>query len=288
MATARAARALLVGVAAILIAGSAVSQPVAPEARLALARGSDDDGAADAARDGNRNAIRELLPGTEDIDAPGSEERRAALARRARRVAGVGKPSRPAPTPPGFAPTASAPLYLAATNGNAEMIRIARLGRRGPQCARRSRRNDVDGGGRQRRPGRGRRRCSSSAPTSTAASRDFETDRVDVRCPEGFQIIAHALIEAGAEVDARTRVDEEPDWILPNSRPGFSFGIGIIRGGLPADRGMRPFQHGGMTPLLYAARKRQPGGRRAPARRRRRHQRHRGQFDRAVADGDLQ
>jgi ankyrin repeat protein len=42
--------------------------------------------------------------------------------------------------------------------------------------------------------------------------------------------------------------------VLPNSRPGFSFGVGIIRGGLPADRGMRPFQPGGMTPLLYAAR----------------------------------
>jgi ankyrin repeat protein len=66
--------------------------------------------------------------------------------------------------------------------------------------------------------------------------------------------IAQVLIAAGAEIDARTRVGEEPDWILPNSRPGFSFGVGIIRGGLPADRGMRPFRRGGMTPLLYAAR----------------------------------
>jgi ankyrin repeat protein len=45
-----------------------------------------------------------------------------------------------------------------------------------------------------------------------------------------------------------------PRRVLPNSVPGFSFGVGIIRGGLPEDRGMRQFRSGGMTPLLYAAR----------------------------------
>ena len=49
-------------------------------------------------------------------------------------------------------------------------------------------------------------------------------------------------------------MDAEPAWILPNSRKGFGYGVGIIRGGWPADRGMRPFRRGGMTPLLYAAR----------------------------------
>jgi uncharacterized protein len=62
------------------------------------------------------------------------------------------------------------------------------------------------------------------------------------------------LLAAGADPNARTRIGETPAWVLPNSRPGFSFGIGIIRGGLPADRGMRPAIPGGMTPLLYAAR----------------------------------
>ena len=70
----------------------------------------------------------------------------------------------------------------------------------------------------------------------------------------GSTDIASALIDAGAEVDARTRLGPEPRWVLPNSRAGFGFGIGIIRGGLPEDRGMRPFQDGSMTPLLYAAR----------------------------------
>lgn len=70
----------------------------------------------------------------------------------------------------------------------------------------------------------------------------------------GNERIVDALLAAGAAVDSRTRIGNEPRWVLPNSRAGFGFGKGIIRGGLPEDRGMRPFQSGGMTPLLYAAR----------------------------------
>jgi ankyrin repeat protein len=62
------------------------------------------------------------------------------------------------------------------------------------------------------------------------------------------------LLTAGADPNARTRIGDTPEWILPNSRAGFGFGIGIVRGGLPADRGMRPAIPGGLTPLLYAAR----------------------------------
>jgi ankyrin repeat protein len=70
----------------------------------------------------------------------------------------------------------------------------------------------------------------------------------------GHEPIVEALLDAGAAVDARTRIGSEPRWVLPNSRAGFGFGKGIIRGGLPEDRGMRPFRSGGLTPLLYAAR----------------------------------
>jgi ankyrin repeat protein len=70
----------------------------------------------------------------------------------------------------------------------------------------------------------------------------------------GVEPIVAALLAAGAAVDARTAVGNEPRWVLPNSRAGFGFGKGIIRGGLPEDRGMRPFRSGGLTPLLYAAR----------------------------------
>jgi uncharacterized protein len=61
------------------------------------------------------------------------------------------------------------------------------------------------------------------------------------------------LISRGASVNAKTRIGRAPQWILPNSVPGFGHGIGIVRGGLPA-RGSRAPIPGGMTPLLYAAR----------------------------------
>jgi len=84
--------------------------------------------------------------------------------------------------------------------------------------------------------------------------RDFGQTALMFAARAGHEAIADRLIEAGADVNASTRVGPEPRWVLPNSRAGFSFGVGIIRGGLPEDRGMRPFRSGGMTPLLFAAR----------------------------------
>jgi ankyrin len=66
--------------------------------------------------------------------------------------------------------------------------------------------------------------------------------------------IVRLLVERGADVDLQTRTGQTPNWVLPNSVAGFGFGKGIIRGGLPADRGSRYFTPGGLTPLLYAAR----------------------------------
>jgi ankyrin repeat protein len=62
------------------------------------------------------------------------------------------------------------------------------------------------------------------------------------------------LISKGADVNAVTRVGNTPNFVRPNSVAGFGFGLGIIRGGLPADRGSRYLTPGGLTPLLYAAR----------------------------------
>ena len=70
----------------------------------------------------------------------------------------------------------------------------------------------------------------------------------------GHPDIARYLLEQGANPNARTKVGDTPRWILPNSQRGFGFGLGIIRGGTPADRGRREPIPGGMTPLLYAAR----------------------------------
>jgi len=70
----------------------------------------------------------------------------------------------------------------------------------------------------------------------------------------GHANIVAELLAAGARTDATTRVGPAPSFIAPNSVPGFGFGVGILRGGVPADRGRREPQPGGLTSLHYAAR----------------------------------
>ena len=70
----------------------------------------------------------------------------------------------------------------------------------------------------------------------------------------GHRDIAEYLLLQGADPNVRTDIGETPRWVAPNSQRGFGFGVGIIRGGTPADRGRREPIPGGMTPLLYAAR----------------------------------
>lgn len=66
--------------------------------------------------------------------------------------------------------------------------------------------------------------------------------------------VVAALLAAGADPKASTRIGSAPGFIAPNSVPGYGFGEGILRGGVPADRGRREPQPGGLTPLHYAAR----------------------------------
>jgi ankyrin repeat protein len=70
----------------------------------------------------------------------------------------------------------------------------------------------------------------------------------------GHADIVAALLAAGARPNVATKVGDAPAFIKPNSVPGFGFGVGILRGGVPADRGRREPQPGGLTPLHYAAR----------------------------------
>jgi uncharacterized protein len=70
----------------------------------------------------------------------------------------------------------------------------------------------------------------------------------------GHADIVSALLARGAKPNVATKVGEAPAFIKPNSVPGFGYGVGILRGGVPADRGRREPTPGGMTPLLYAAR----------------------------------
>jgi ankyrin repeat protein len=81
----------------------------------------------------------------------------------------------------------------------------------------------------------------------------FQQTALMVAVRENHPDIVKLLIDRGADVNAQTRQGETPQWILPNSVPGFGHGVGIVRGGLPA-RGSRYFIPGALTPLLYASR----------------------------------
>jgi uncharacterized protein len=145
------------------------------------------------------------------------------------------------------------PLYLAAANGNAAMIR--RLLDAGSDV------NATDPGGETI--------LMTAARTGSPDALRVLLERgarVDARDPE-FQQTAlmiavrddHAdavgvLLAAGASADAQTRKGPIPAFVPPCKGTGCgSEGVGINRGGLP-DRGRRAEAKGGMTSLLYAAR----------------------------------
>jgi ankyrin repeat protein len=86
-----------------------------------------------------------------------------------------------------------------------------------------------------------------------AKDRSSQQTPLMVAIRENRPAVVTTLLARGAKVDARTRVGNTPNWVLPNSVPGFGHGVGIVRGGLPP-RGSRGPITGGMTPLLYAAR----------------------------------
>jgi ankyrin len=144
------------------------------------------------------------------------------------------------------------PLYLAAFNGNAALLRLLLDAGADPNAA------DPTG--------------ETALMTAVTAGRadavavlldrgaevnatdpEFQQTALMMAVREDHPPVVRLLIDRGATVNTRTRIGDQPRWVLPNSVPGFSFGIGIVRGGLPA-RGSRAPIPGGMTPLLYAAR----------------------------------
>jgi ankyrin repeat protein len=86
-----------------------------------------------------------------------------------------------------------------------------------------------------------------------AGDTEYDQTALMMAVREGSTEIVGLLLDEGADPNAVTRVGPEPRWVLPNSQPGFSFGIGIVRGGSPP-RGRRAPIAGGLAPLHYAAR----------------------------------
>jgi ankyrin repeat protein len=145
------------------------------------------------------------------------------------------------------------PLYLACSNGNAAMIKLLLESGADP--------NTVDPTGETALMTAAR--VGDLESVKVILDRGAKLDTTDptyqqtalmIAVREDHPDVVRLLVERGANVNAQTRTGPTPPWILPNSVPGFGFGKGIIRGGLPADRGSRYFIPGGLTPLLYAAR----------------------------------
>jgi ankyrin repeat protein len=89
--------------------------------------------------------------------------------------------------------------------------------------------------------------------TVDARDPEFQQTALMFAVRENHPAVVRLLIEHGADVNATTRTGETPEFELGNSRPGFSFGVGIIRGGW-SERGLRAPIPGAMSPLMYAAR----------------------------------
>ena len=144
------------------------------------------------------------------------------------------------------------PMSLAAANGNAQMIAL--LLEAGADA------NVVDKQGETALMTATRVGNVDAVKTlldhgATVDTRDpaFEQTALMMAVREDHPDVVKLLLDRGAAVNAQTRTGQAPQWILPNSVPGFGHGIGIVRGGL-TDRGSRFLIPGAMTPLLYAAR----------------------------------
>ncbi len=226
---------------------------VALSALATHARAAGDTRLADAAMKRDTAAVRKLIDQKVDVNAPGADGTPALhwLVRvddfdTARRLIRAGAdPSRPNR----YGVT---PMSLACANGNAEMIAL--LLEAGADA------NVSDKQGEtalMTASGVGNVDAVKTLLDHGAAvdARDpaFQQTALMVAIRENHPDVVALLVARGANVNLQTRTGPTPQWVLPNSVPGFGHGIGIIRGGLP-DRGFRYLIPGDLTPLLYAAR----------------------------------
>ena len=129
------------------------------------------------------------------------------------------------------------PLYLAAANGNPDMLRLLLEVGADP--------NAVDQAGETILMTAVR--SGNLDAVTLLLDRGAVVDRKDpefqqtalmMAVRENHPAVVKLLIERRADVNAKTRTGRTPPWVLPNSVPGFGHGVGIVRGGLP-ERGSR-------------------------------------------------
>jgi ankyrin repeat protein len=233
----------------ILAAGVAALLSVAAERAWAAG----DTRLADAAMKRDTATVRKLIDQHVDLNAPGADGTPALhwlvrvddfeTARRLIRAgADVSKPNRYGVTP----------MSLASANGSAEMIALLleagadanvtdQTGETALMTA--TKVGNVDA----------IRALLDHGATVDTRDPAFQQTALMMAVRDNHPDVVRLLIDRGAQVNVQTRTGPTPNWVLPNSVPGFGHGIGIVRGGLP-DRGSRFLIPGALTPLLYAAR----------------------------------
>jgi len=208
---------------------------------------------ADAAMKRDIAAVRTLLTQTLDVNAPGKDgtpalhwAARVDDVTTARLLIGAGAK---ATLPNRYGLT---PLAIAASNGSAAMIGVLLDAGADP--------NAPDPAGETPLMNAARVGTLDAVAllldrgaTIDTADATFQQTALMVAVRENRPAVVKFLVARGAAVNAKTRTGRTPQWVLPNSVPGFGHGIGIVRGGLPP-RGSRQPIPGGMTPLLYASR----------------------------------
>jgi len=145
------------------------------------------------------------------------------------------------------------PLYLAAVNGSAGMIRMLLDAGADPNSVAPTGETALMTASRTGDPVAMRILLDRGAHVDTREA-EFAQTALMLAVREHHPDAVTLLLDHGAAVDARTRVGSTPEFRPPCKGTGCgSEGVGINRGGLP-DRGRRGEASGGMTPLLYAAR----------------------------------
>ena len=248
--------ALIAGITTALLTGTSVAAQFPSTAApppSAAAPPPIDVRLADAAQDRDIQTVRSIVESGADVNAFGSDGTpalhwfiRVDDVETARFLVDAGAD---ATLPNRYGVT---PLYLAAANGNSEIIRILLDAGADP--------NEVDPTGetvlmaavRVGKPGAVRLLLDRGASVDTRDP-NYEQTALMFAVRGGHNEVVQLLVDRGADVAAVTRIGNTPRWVLPNSVPGFSFGIGIVRGGLP-ERGVRDPISGGLSPLHYAAR----------------------------------